>query len=83
MVLGTPGHSWQEVTQSSMSIGHKGMILAAKVLALAALDFIEKPELIFKAKEELEKRLGSSKYESPIAPNIKPNVPEWIFDAME
>ncbi|MCE7740974.1 MAG: amidohydrolase [Candidatus Heimdallarchaeota archaeon] len=83
MVIGTPGHSWQEVTQSAMSIGHKGMILAAKVLALVALDFIEKPELIFEAKEELEKRLGSKEYESPIAPEIKPNVPEWVFDSMD
>ncbi len=83
VVLGTPGHSWQEVTQSAMSISHKGMILAAKVLALATMDFIEKPELIEEAKAELKKRLGSNQYKSPIAPEIKPNVPDWVFDAMK
>jgi aminobenzoyl-glutamate utilization protein B len=83
VVLGTPGHSWQEVTQCAMSIGHKGMIVAAKVLALATMDFLEKPELIEKAKSELKKRLGSNQYKSPIAPEIKPNVPDWVFDVMK
>ncbi len=83
MVIGTPGHSWQETTQSAMSVGHKGMIYAAKVLALATLDFMEKPELIEEAKKELGTRLNAKHYSCPILSEIKPNVPEWVFDAMK
>ncbi len=78
--LGTPGHSWQEVTQSASSIGHKGMIVAAKVLALTVLEFLDKTELIDEAKNELKERLDSKSYECPIPDEAKPNVPEWVFD---
>ena len=81
--LSTPGHSWQEVSQSASSIGHKGMIVAAKVLALSALEFIEKPELIQKAKDELNNRLDSTSYTCPIPKDVKPNVPEWVFKEFE
>ena len=30
---GCPGHSWGEVAPSGMSIGHKGMMHAAKIMA--------------------------------------------------
>lgn len=80
VTLGTPGHSWQEVTQSAMSIGHKGMVVAAKVLALTALEFIEKTELIEEAKNELVNRLDSNNYECPIPDDVKPSVPKWVFN---
>jgi len=32
-ILGSPGHSWQNTATSGMSIGHKGMLTAAKILA--------------------------------------------------
>ena len=35
-VPGTPGHSWQSTACAGMSIGHKGMIVAAKTLAHVA-----------------------------------------------
>ncbi len=47
-VLGTPGHSWQTVACSGMSIGHKSLIFAAKTLAGSALDLIADPALIEK-----------------------------------
>lgn len=50
-----PGHSRQMVSQTGCSIGEKGMITAANVLALTALELIEKPELILRAWEEHEK----------------------------
>lgn len=83
VALGTPGHSWQEVIQSVMSIGHKGMLFAAKVMALATLEFLENTELIDKAKMELDQRLDSNKYECPIPAEIKPNVPQWVFEEMK
>ena len=49
---GTPGHSWQIVTVGKSSIAHKGMALAAKVLAGACADLMEDGALLQKAREE-------------------------------
>lgn len=57
-VPGTPAHSWQAVAAGGMSIGHKGMMLAAKVLAVTATDLFEAPEVLAAAREELERRRG-------------------------
>lgn len=57
-VPGTSAHSWQAVAAGGTSIGHKGMMVAAKTMALAAIEIIQKPELATKAKEELLKRRG-------------------------
>ncbi len=54
---GTPGHSWQMVSQTGCSIGEKGMITAAKVLALTALHLFEKPELLQNAWEEHKRKV--------------------------
>lgn len=54
---GTPGHSWQMVSQTGCSIGEKGMITAAKVLALTALRLFEKPELLKGAWEEHKRKV--------------------------
>ena len=64
-VPGTSAHSWQAVAAGGMSIGHKGMINAAKTLALSAIEIIQNPELATKAKAELLKRRGDNfKYEA-------------------
>ncbi len=54
MALGTPGHSWQIVAQGRTGIGHKGMLYAAKVMALSAVEFMHDPELILKARDEFK-----------------------------
>lgn len=69
---GTPGHSWQMVTQGKSSVAHKGEIFAGKVMGAAIIDLLESPETIEKAKEELKKRLGGYKYENPIPKDVKP-----------
>ena len=43
-VPGTPAHSWQAVAAGGMSIGSKGMMVAAKTLALTAMDIFESPK---------------------------------------
>ena len=58
-VPGTSPHTWQAVAAGGMSIGHKGMMLAAKTLTLTAIDLYQNPETISKAAIELEKRVGS------------------------
>ena len=57
-VPGTPAHSWQAVAAGGMSIGHKGMMLAAKVLAETARDLFTNAELVAGAKAEFEDRRG-------------------------
>ena len=58
-VPGTPAHSWQAVAAGGTSIGHKGMGLAAKLLARTAQDLIENPEIIDEARAELERKQGA------------------------
>ncbi len=58
-VPGTPAHSWQAVAAGGTSIGHKGMGLAAKLLARTAQDLIENPEIIDEARIELERKRGA------------------------
>ncbi len=59
-VPGTPAHSWQAVAAGGTSIGHKGMMLAAKTLTLTAIDVYKDPSIAKKAKEELNKRRGDN-----------------------
>lgn len=72
-VAGTPLHTWQLVSQGKTSIAHKGMLQAAKVLAATALELFEKPELIQKAKVELQKQTNGE-YKSPIPKDVQPSV---------
>lgn len=70
--FGTPGHSWQMVSQGKSSIAHKGMQYAAKVMAGAIIDVLENPELIDQAKAELKSRIGEEGYIPPIPKDVRP-----------
>jgi aminobenzoyl-glutamate utilization protein B len=65
-VPGTPAHSWQAVAAGGTSIGHKGMSLAAQLLAKTAADLYVNPEIIVEAKTELEAKQG----------------PNWHYEAL-
>ncbi|MBI2825955.1 MAG: amidohydrolase [Planctomycetia bacterium] len=71
-VPGTPGHSWQATAAGGTTIGRKGMLLAAKVLAATAYDLATQPELIAAAKEEHKNRVGKEAYHTLLAPDQKP-----------
>jgi aminobenzoyl-glutamate utilization protein B len=58
-VPGTPAHSWQAVAAGGMSIGNKGMMMAAKTLAGTAMDLFENATLIDAAKKEFEEKRGN------------------------
>jgi aminobenzoyl-glutamate utilization protein B len=64
--FGTPAHSWQIVASSGSSVGAKGMLLAAKALALAGLDLMTNPDLLAAARAEFERRRGGRPYVSPV-----------------
>ena len=66
-VPGTAAHSWQAVAAGGMTIGSKGMIIAAKTMALTAIDLYDSPMVIEEAWKELRKRRGENfKYEALI-----------------
>lgn len=71
-VPGTPAHSWQATAAGGMSIGRKGMDLAARVLACTAWDLFHEPETLSAAKAELRQRLAGRVYQPLILPGQEP-----------
>ena len=57
-VPGTPAHSWQAVACGGMSIGMKGMLVAAKTLAVSGFDLFQNPQVIIEAEKERKERAG-------------------------
>jgi len=76
-VLGTPGHSWQNVAQSRVGLGHESLIFAAKVMAATAIDLLTNENTLNKAKEEYRQRIGNKRYKSPLPPEHKPPLNVW------
>ncbi len=72
--FGTPAHSWQLVAQSGMSIGHKGMLFAGKVLAATALEFMTRSELLERARTEFKNQIQAMPYQSPIPDGVRPPI---------
>jgi aminobenzoyl-glutamate utilization protein B len=52
--FGAPGHSWQIVACTGTTIGEKGMMVAAKALAGAAIDLYSSPDLVARAKDDFK-----------------------------
>ncbi len=73
--LAVPGHSWANTSTAGMTIGHKGMVHAAKILAIVATDLWEKPELLAAAKAEFVESTGGKPYVCPIPADVAPRKP--------
>ena len=71
-VPGVPFHSWQAAACAGMSIGRKGMVVAAKSLVLTAVDLYTDPKQIEAAKISFEKRRAGYDYRSHIPADHKP-----------
>lgn len=71
---GAPWHGWPVVATSGMSIGHKGMIYASKVLAATAVDLFEKPDVRDAIKKEFAEQTKGVTYRTFI-PDGPPPVP--------
>ena len=63
-VTGTPAHSWQATACGGTDIGAKGMMVAAKTMALTAIDLFTTPALIQRAKEEFREGKGDYQYKA-------------------
>ena len=71
--FGTPPHSWQIVASSGSSIGAKGMLHAAKAMALTAFDLMTKPDLLRAARQEFEEATAGNPYVSPLPEDAVPH----------
>jgi aminobenzoyl-glutamate utilization protein B len=70
-----PWHAWPVVATSGMSIGHKGLTLAAKVLAATMADLYERPEALAAVRAEFAEKKGDVVFEAYL-PDGPPPVPE-------
>lgn len=68
----SPGHSWQNVATGRHSIAHKGVVLAAQVLAATTADLMEKPDILRSARAEFNIATADG-YDCPIGNEVTPN----------
>lgn len=73
--LGVPGHSWANTSTGGVSIGHKGMLHAAKGMAITAADFVLDPALLQEAKDEFAASTAGRPYKCPVPSHVKPRQP--------
>ena len=71
-----PGHSWQITACAGMSIGYKGMMYGARVMAAAGTRFCEEPELVEKAKAEFAQSMKGREYKCPIPMDVPVPQPQ-------
>jgi aminobenzoyl-glutamate utilization protein B len=57
-VPGIPAHSWQATACAGATVGVKGMMIAAKAMALTTMDLFSDPGHIQKAKAEFDTKRG-------------------------
>ena len=69
-----PWHSWAVVACGGMSIGHKGMLFAAKSLSMTMVDLYESEQLRNDIRSEFDSRKGRHVYKGYI-PDGPPPIP--------
>ena len=69
---GATGHSWGIAAASGTSIGHKGMLHAAKIMALVAADLFTDPEHLRAARLEFKEKIHDNQYRCPLPPELEP-----------
>jgi len=70
-----PWHAWPVVATGGTSIGHKGLIVAAKTLAATMVDLFEKPQALRAVRAEFEKKRGSAVFKAYL-PDGPPPLPK-------
>ena len=66
-VPGTTAHSWQAVAAGGTTIGYKGMMVAAKTMALTGAELFSAPATVEAAKAELVSKRGPTfRYETAL-----------------
>ena len=67
-----PWHGWPVVATGGMSIGHKGMLRAARVLAATMVDLYEQPAALAAVQAEFKAKRGAVEYVSYVPPGPPP-----------
>ena len=68
--IGAAAHSWQITSCAGHSIGQKGMLQGARIMAVAGIRAIEDPSIIAEAKAEFEKSMAGRTYVCPIPDDV-------------
>jgi aminobenzoyl-glutamate utilization protein B len=71
-VPGVGAHTWQAAACAGSSIGRKGMVVAARTMALGAMELFEKPAELSAARDSFETRLAGRKWTTRIPADGKP-----------
>ncbi len=71
-VPGVGAHTWQAAACAGMSIGQKGMIIAAKALAITGADLFSDHQLVLDAKADFRHQMEGKSYQSIIPAGQKP-----------
>jgi aminobenzoyl-glutamate utilization protein B len=76
-VPGVVAHTWQAAACAGMSLGQRGMVMAAKALAMTGADLFADPQLVLAAKADFQKELRGQKYTSVIPEGQKVSLWYW------
>jgi aminobenzoyl-glutamate utilization protein B len=71
-VPGVAAHTWQAAACAGMSIGQRGMVIAAKAIALTAADLFADPRIVQQAKADFKREVNGKTYRSQIPEDQKP-----------
>ena len=69
-----PWHSWATSASHGTPVGHKGAVVAAKVIAATGVDLLTRPDVVQKARAFFQKATGGKPYQSPIPKDQPPPV---------
>ena len=72
-IVGTPGHSWQSVTQSKSPYGKRSMLYAGKAVAATIMRLLDNPDLLAHAKQEHAEKTAAG-YVCPLPADAKPAI---------
>jgi aminobenzoyl-glutamate utilization protein B len=74
-------HTWAATACHGTSIGVKGAISAARVLAATGVDILTDAELRLAARADFERRTQGKPYVSPLGPEMERplEIPEWVL----
>jgi aminobenzoyl-glutamate utilization protein B len=70
-----PWHAWPVVASSGMSIGHKGMVYAARTLAATMVDLYERPDALAAVQAEFRAKKGDTVFKAYV-PDGPPPLPK-------
>ncbi len=73
-----PVHGWGFTALSGTSIGHKGMMFAAKTITATGIDILMRQDVLKEIKNEHKGRTKGFKYACLVPPNIKPITRDFM-----